>query len=113
MSNPLLEPIHGVSLQDYSVISAKMASGVDEKEILNALGIEQAVFEEASALWIERIKKDGRIKINSEKLEAILTPEKFIGFAAEQTEMFTKEEVGPILEKYKHLIKEIEIDLKV
>ena len=46
-------------------------------------------------------------------MEDILIPEKFTGFAAEQTEMFTKEEVDPILEKYKHLLKEIEIDLKV
>jgi len=35
MTNPLLEPIHGVSLQDYAAISAKMASGIDVKETVN------------------------------------------------------------------------------
>ena len=33
MSNPLLEPIHGVSLYDYAGISAKMAAGISEDEI--------------------------------------------------------------------------------
>ena len=37
MTNPLLEPIHGVSLQDYAAISAKMASGIDVKEICKTL----------------------------------------------------------------------------
>jgi hypothetical protein len=45
MSNPLLEPIHGVSIQDYAAISAKMASGIDMKDICKLLGIEPAVFE--------------------------------------------------------------------
>lgn len=65
MSNPLLEPIHGVSLQDYSVISAKMASGIPEAEILKALGIEKAVFEEASALWIARMQEDDTFEIGN------------------------------------------------
>lgn len=62
---------------------------------------------------IERIKKDGRIKVSPEKLDNILIPKKFIGFAPEQTEVFIKEEVDPILHKYKDLIKKLDIDLKV
>ena len=58
MTNPLLEPIHGVSLQDYAAISAKMASGIDVKEICKTLGIEQAVYEEASAIWVTRMQED-------------------------------------------------------
>ncbi|MDR0800942.1 DUF6620 family protein [Fluviicola sp.] len=58
MSNPLLEPIHGVSLQDYAAISAKLVSGVAQADILNALGIEPAVYEEASALWVTRMQED-------------------------------------------------------
>lgn len=58
MSNPLLEPIHGVSLYDYATVSSKMASGLTQEEILKALGIENAVFEEASALWVSRMQED-------------------------------------------------------
>lgn len=58
MSNPLLDPIHGVSLQDYAAISAKIAAGVSEKDICKALGIELAIYQEASALWISRMQQD-------------------------------------------------------
>ncbi|MCG2618012.1 hypothetical protein LZZ85_27160 [Terrimonas sp. NA20] len=66
MSNPLLEPIHGVSLYDYAAISAKMASGIDVKEICKKLGIEPAVFEEASALWVTRMQEDGTWEVTTQ-----------------------------------------------
>jgi len=63
MSNPLLEPIHGVSLYDYAAVSAKMANGVDVKEICKKLGIEHAGFEEASALWVARMQEDSSFAV--------------------------------------------------
>lgn len=63
MSNPLLEPIHGVSLYDYAAISAKMASGIPQEDILKALGIEKAVYEEASAIWVTRMQEDSTFEV--------------------------------------------------
>ncbi|HEX6432291.1 MAG TPA: DUF6620 family protein, partial [Niastella sp.] len=63
MSNPLLEPIHGVSLYDYAAVSAKMATGIDVKDICKKLGIEPAVFEEASALWVTRMQEDSTFAV--------------------------------------------------
>ncbi len=63
MSNPLLEPIHGVSLYDYAVVSAKTVSGADVDDLLKALGIENAIFEEASALWIARMQEDSTFEV--------------------------------------------------
>lgn len=63
MSNPLLEPIHGVSLYDYAAVSAKLATGIDIKEICKTLGIELAVFEEASALWVARMQEDSTFEV--------------------------------------------------
>ncbi len=63
MSNPLLEPVHGVSLQDYAAISAKMAAGVSETDICKALGIEPAIYEEASALWVSRMQQDSTFEV--------------------------------------------------
>lgn len=65
MSNQLLEPIHGVSLYDYAAVSAKMASGIDVKEICKKLGIEHAVFEEASVLWVTRMQEDGTFEVTT------------------------------------------------
>lgn len=64
MSNPLLEPIHGVSLYDYAAVSAKIASGIDPKAIYKALGIEPAVYEEASALWVTRMQEDSTFEVS-------------------------------------------------
>ncbi|WP_437921307.1 DUF6620 family protein [Sphingobacterium sp. LRF_L2] len=65
MSNPLLEPIHGVSLYDYAAISAKIASGASEKEVCQLLGIEPAIYEEASARWIGRMQEDNSFEITT------------------------------------------------
>ncbi|MBC9934293.1 DUF6620 family protein [Chitinophaga qingshengii] len=63
MSNPLLDPIHGVSLYDYATISAKMASGISQEDLLKALGIENAVYEEAAALWVTRMQEDQTFEV--------------------------------------------------
>lgn len=61
--NPLLEPIHGVSLEDYAVVSAKIVAGIDKDALIEALGIEKAIFEEASALWVARMQEDSTFEI--------------------------------------------------
>lgn len=64
MNNPLLEPIHGISLYDYAAVCARTANGVSEEDILKALGIECAVYEEASALWITRMQQDSTFEVS-------------------------------------------------
>ncbi|NLR57540.1 hypothetical protein HGH93_05490 [Chitinophaga polysaccharea] len=56
--NPLLEPIHGITLEDYSAACAKMGSGLSEADIAKALGVEVPVWQEANLLWPERMKQD-------------------------------------------------------
>lgn len=63
MRNPLLEPVHGVSLYDYAAVSAKMSYGIETNHICDALGIEPALFEEASAVWIKRMQTDKTFEI--------------------------------------------------
>lgn len=61
---------------------------------------------------VERILADNRFNIDKEKLQQVLDPKNFIGFAPEQTEEFLKEQVQPILERNKDLLG-FEGDLKV
>ncbi|MFD2909149.1 DUF6620 family protein [Flavobacterium ardleyense] len=56
--NPLLEPIHGLSLRDYAAMVIKMSSGVDENEINKAMGIEPAIWQEVNTLWVTRMQED-------------------------------------------------------
>lgn len=57
-NNPLLEPIHGVSLQDYAAISYYVASGSDFNAMIEQLGIDYAIYQEANTLWAKRMQED-------------------------------------------------------
>ncbi|NLN32413.1 MAG: adenylosuccinate lyase [Flavobacteriaceae bacterium] len=61
---------------------------------------------------VERILADERFNIDKEKLQQVLDPMNFIGFAPIQTEEFLTEHVQPILNKNKDLIG-LKTDLKV
>ena len=61
--NPLLEPIHGLTLRDYAAIVIKMSSGVDQSLIHKAMGIEPAIFEEVNTLWVSRMQEDSTFTI--------------------------------------------------
>lgn len=63
MSNPLLEPIHGITLEDYSAACAKLGSGMSEDAVVKALGVELPVWQEANLLWPERMKQDSSFQI--------------------------------------------------
>jgi hypothetical protein len=61
--NPLLEPIHGITLEDYSAACAKLGSGLSENDVANALGVELPVWQEVNLLWPERMKQDATYHI--------------------------------------------------
>jgi adenylosuccinate lyase len=61
---------------------------------------------------LERIMSDDSLKLDKSKLQEVLNPKNFIGFAPIQTEEFIKEEVQPILDKYSHLLG-LKSELKV
>lgn len=62
--NPLLAPIHGISLRDYAAIALKMGQGVNQADVLKAIGIEQPVWEEANTLWITRMQEDASFTVS-------------------------------------------------
>lgn len=61
---------------------------------------------------IDRIMNDASLKMDKSKIEEVLDPKNFIGFAPVQTEEFIQTEVQPILDKYANLVG-IETELKV
>lgn len=52
---------------------------------------------------LERIAADEAFGVTLEDLEKILQPEKYTGRAKEQTEDFLREEIAPVLERYKEV----------
>lgn len=61
--NPLLAPIQGITLEDYSAACAKMGSGLSEEQVAKALGVAMPVWQEANLGWQERMKEDTTYQI--------------------------------------------------
>ena len=62
-NNPLLAPVHGVNLRDYSAICAKLGSGVDENDIYKAFGIDATIWGEINTVWPARMAEDTTFSI--------------------------------------------------
>ncbi len=57
-NNPLLQPIHGVTLQDFAAAAAKIGTGLSTEDIIKAVGVDKAAWEEANVLWTKRMQED-------------------------------------------------------
>ena len=64
-SNPMLQPIHGVSLQDYAAAASKMANGMSAEEVCKRLGVDMPVWDEANQLWVKRMQQDQTMAVMS------------------------------------------------
>ncbi|QQT28397.1 hypothetical protein I6J02_17720 [Sphingobacterium spiritivorum] len=62
--NPLLQPIHGISLKDYTALVANLGS-IDPKTLFNAFGIDETIFEELNILWPKRMQEDETFTITT------------------------------------------------
>jgi hypothetical protein len=64
-SNPLLAPIHGVSLKDYGAMCALIANGVPQADVLRAMGLETPIFDEVNELWVARMQEDSDFTVTT------------------------------------------------
>ena len=100
------------------IIMEEVKAGGDRQEIHETIRVhsmeasKKVKMEGKENDLIERIMNDSSLKMDKSKIAEVLDPKNFIGFAPIQTEEFVKNEISPILEKYKNLIG-LEADLKV
>lgn len=57
-SNPVLAPVHGVTLSDYTQVNLKIVEGAPLDGVLQAMGIDQVVWSEAKEVWMDRMSSD-------------------------------------------------------
>ncbi|WP_353197395.1 DUF6620 family protein [Parapedobacter defluvii] len=62
-NDPLLQPIHGVSIADYAAGVLKESEGISVDQICAALGVERPLWDEAKKLWESRMKEDGSFNV--------------------------------------------------
>lgn len=80
-----LEPVEGISLEQWAHAQAGLASGGDAAEIIAGLGIDQAHWDRVSAEWNARMSRDTTATIATEYGKAFSTAGQgqFAGAAAE------------------------------
>jgi len=57
-NDPLLIPVHGVTVADYAAGASKVGEGCSVDQICGALGIERPMWDEAETIWNNRMRDD-------------------------------------------------------
>jgi len=102
-----------------NIIMESVKKGMDRQEVHEI--IRELSMEETKEIklngnpnrLIDRIIKDGRLGLKAEDMEGILVSANYTGFAGQQTEDFVKNEIDPILDRYKDEIVEDREELRV
>ncbi len=83
-SGGLLDPIQGVSMEDWAGANAKIAGGMALEAVLKVLQIEKPVWDAVSAEWMTRMTQDTTFAITTVYGAAFTNPNigKFAGVAA-------------------------------
>ena len=64
-SNPLLEPVHWITLEDYACSAYFLSNWFSEDDICKALWVERPIFDEANQIWIKRMQEDQTMAVMS------------------------------------------------
>ena len=64
-NNPLLEPVHGVSLKDYAAMCIKIGAGVDAGVVCKAMGLEPVIWDELNTVWPQRMAEDSSFTVTT------------------------------------------------
>lgn len=62
--NPLLEPVHGITLRDYAEMAIKMTQGVSVDAIFKAMGIDNTIWDELNTVWPNRMAEDSTFSLS-------------------------------------------------
>lgn len=70
----LLDPINGVSMEDWAAANVKIVGGMSLDEVLKILGVEKPVWDAVSAEWMNRMTQDTTFAISKVYGEAFTNP---------------------------------------
>jgi len=64
MGNPNLEPVEGITLENWAGVNAKLASGTAAEEAIKAIGIDMPKWDRVNAEWNTRMSNDTTFTIS-------------------------------------------------
>ena len=65
MADSILDPVEGVSLDDWARINAQMVSGTPLEEAIKAIGIDQPKWDRVNSEWLTRMSADRSFVIST------------------------------------------------
>lgn len=73
MSNPLLDPVEGVTLDQWAAVNAQLASGVSTEEAIKGIGVDMPKWDRVNNEWLTRMRNDTSFVISQKYAAAFNT----------------------------------------
>jgi hypothetical protein len=73
MSNPLLDPVEGITLDQWAGVNAKLASGVSTDDAIKAIGVDMPKWDRVNNEWLTRMRNDTSFVISQKYAAAFNT----------------------------------------
>ena len=64
MGNPLLDPVEGITIEQWADVNAKMVSGTPTEEAIKAIGADMPKWDRANNEWLTRMRNDTTFTIS-------------------------------------------------
>lgn len=73
MSNPILDPVEGITLEQWADVNAKVASGATTDEAIKAIAVDMPKWDRVNNEWLTRMKNDTTFTISKRYAAAFNT----------------------------------------
>ena len=73
MSNPILDPVEGITLEQWADVNAKVASGATTDEAIKAIAVDMPKWDRVNNEWLTRMKNDTTFTISQKYAAAFNT----------------------------------------
>lgn len=64
MGNPNLDPVEGITLEQWAGVNAKLASGTSTEEAIKSIGVDMPKWDRVNNEWLTRMKNDTTFTIS-------------------------------------------------
>ena len=73
MSNPLLDPVEGITLDQWAGVNAQLASGTSKEDAIKTLGVDMPKWDRVDNEWLTRMRNDTSFVISQKYAAAFNT----------------------------------------
>jgi hypothetical protein len=64
MGNPILEPVEGISCEQWAAVNAKLVAGIQTEEAIKAIGVDMPKWDRVNNEWLTRMRNDTSFEVS-------------------------------------------------